>query len=227
MEEERSSGRGLRTLVLFLVLVAIAGLIFVQYRANSSGSPKSPEMPKPDPAGLPRPSGSLTLPQGLKPLTAAVGANVIQAAATAVTRASPADPDVKAESAKGKTPLKKASASGETNDPESDADPPTSAPKKPSAALIKAQQYLHGQGVRQNCEQGLIYLRAAARENDPAAAIQMGALYASGYCVPQDRVKAYQWLASASQMEPNNRWISKNLDQLWAQMTPQERRQIR
>ena len=240
LEEERSSGRGLRALVLLLVLVAIAGLIFVQYRANSSSPTKSPEMPKPDPAGLPRPSGSLTLPQGLKPLTAAVGANVLRAAAAAVTRASPADADEKAETTKGRTslnekaesakdkrPVKQASTSREADDPESDADPPTPAPNKPSAALIKAQKYLHGQGVRQNCEQGLIYLRAATRENDPGAAIQMGALYASGYCVQQDRVKAYQWFANASQMQPNNRWISKNLDQLWAQMTPQERRQIR
>lgn len=226
LEDDHSSGRGLRALILLLVLVAIAGLIFVQYRANSNSS-KSPEMPKPDPAGLPRPSGSLTVPNGLKPLTAALGANVVSTAATAVTRASPTDPDEKVDSAKNETPKKQVSPKREVDDAESGADPVTPASNKPSAALVKAQQYLHGQGVRQNCEQGMIYLRAATRQNDPAAAIQMGALYASGFCVRQDRVKAYQWFATASQMEPNNRWISKNLDQLWARMTPQERRQIR
>jgi hypothetical protein len=55
----------------------------------------------------------------------------------------------------------------------------------------------------------------------------MGALYSSGFCVAQDRVRAYQWFSSARDMEPNNRWINKNLSQLWAQMTPSERSRIR
>ena len=93
-------------------------------------------------------------------------------------------------------------------------------------ALLKAQKYLQGRGVRQSCEQGLMYLRAATEENDPQAAVQMGALYSSGLCVQQDRVAAYRWFSSARDMEPNNRWISKNLNQLWAQMTPSERHSI-
>ena len=233
LEDERSSGRGLRALLLLVVLVAIAGLIFVQYRANSRGT-KSPEMPKPDPAGLPQPAGSNHLPSGWKNFVTAMGASATQAAATAVEHAPPQDAEEQTASttqapvtAKGKKTQELASSRQPADDAGSDADPVTPASTKPSAALLKAQQYLHGQGVRQNCEQGLIYLRAATRENDPKAAIQMGALYASGFCVQQDRVKAYQWLATASHMEPENRWIAKNLDQLWAQMTPQERHQIR
>ncbi|HEY6249143.1 MAG TPA: zinc ribbon domain-containing protein [Candidatus Angelobacter sp.] len=226
LEDEQSSGRGLRFLVLLVVLVAIAGLIFVQYRANFKGSPKSPEMPKPEPAGLPRPAGDNRPPVSLKPLTTSVGAATTQAAAVAVSRASPADTSEQAATTSHKTAQKESAAKKQTDDAESDdaADP---VPNKPSAALVKAKQYLHGQGVRQNCEQGMVYLRAATRQNDPDAAVQMGTLYASGFCVQQDRVKAYQWFSTAREMEPENRWIAKNLNQLWAQMTPQERGQIR
>ena len=62
--------------------------------------------------------------------------------------------------------------------------------------------------------------------NDPNAAVQMAALYASGHCVRQDRVKAYQWFATAYNQEPHNPWIAKNMNQLWGQMTPQQRRQF-
>jgi TPR repeat protein len=95
---------------------------------------------------------------------------------------------------------------------------------KPSAALLRAQQYIRGRGVAQNCEQGLLYLRAATEKNDPGAAIQMAALYSSGLCVKQDRVMAYRWFNSAHELQPANMWIQKNMDQLWAQMTSQERR---
>ncbi|HEY6349422.1 MAG TPA: zinc ribbon domain-containing protein [Candidatus Angelobacter sp.] len=225
LEDEQSSGRGLRMLVLLLVLVAIAGLIFVQYHANLKGAPKSPEMPKPEPAGLPRPSGDNRMPQSLKDLTTAVGANTLQSAMAAVSRASPADTDEKTATASNKPARPEASVKRQVDDA-GDADHLAPNRGKPSVALVRAQQYLHGQGVRQNCEQGLVYLRAATGQNDPAAAVQMGTLYASGFCVQQDRVKAYQWFTTAREMEPDNRWIAKDLDHLRAQMTPQERRQI-
>ncbi len=78
--------------------------------------------------------------------------------------------------------------------------------------------------MQQNCEQGMLYLHAAAEKNDPGAAIQMAALYSSGHCVKQDRVMAYRWFNSAHELEPANIWIQKNMDQLWAQMSSQERR---
>jgi TPR repeat protein len=70
----------------------------------------------------------------------------------------------------------------------------------------------------------MLYLRAATEKNDPGAAIQMAALYSSGHCVKQDRVMAYRWFNSAHELEPANTWIQRNMDQLWAQMTSQERR---
>lgn len=98
--------------------------------------------------------------------------------------------------------------------------------RRPSFAMVRAQQFLQGNGVPRNCEQALVYLRAAARRNDPAAAVQMGELYSSGRCVHQDRVMAYRWLNSAREQEPHNAWIQKDLNQLWARMTPLERKQI-
>ena len=95
---------------------------------------------------------------------------------------------------------------------------------KPSASLVRAQQYIRGKGVPQNCEQGLLYLKAATDKSDPGAAIQMAALYSSGLCVKQDRVMAYRWFNSAHELQPANMWIQKNMDQLWAQMSSQERR---
>ena len=71
-----------------------------------------------------------------------------------------------------------------------------------------------------------MYLKAATEENDPRAAVQMGALYSSGHCVQQDRVKAYKWFSTARNLEPQNQWVEKNLNQLWSQMTPEERRRI-
>ena len=93
------------------------------------------------------------------------------------------------------------------------------------AALVRAQQYIRGTGgVAQNCEQGLLYLHAATDKSDPGAAIQMAALYSSGLCVKQDRVMAYRWFNSAHELQPANVWIQRNMDQLWAQMSSQERR---
>jgi TPR repeat protein len=98
--------------------------------------------------------------------------------------------------------------------------------EQPNVALVKAQQYLQGHGVRRNCEQGLIYLHVATRKNDPHAAVQMAALYASGHCVRQNRVEAYRWFVSAKEMGLKSAWIEQDLNQLWAKMTPAERERI-
>ena len=103
---------------------------------------------------------------------------------------------------------------------------PVSSPRKPSAALQRAQDFLQGRGgVRQNCEQALSYLRVAAQANEPAAAVQMGSLYATGHCVQRDPVMAYRWFNSAHELEPENAEIQANIDHLWGRMTAQERRQ--
>jgi TPR repeat protein len=114
--------------------------------------------------------------------------------------------------------------STEPPQPESIASPEIPADQKPSSTLLRAQQFLQGKGVQQNCEQGLVYLRAAAQKNEPAAAVQMGALYASGHCVQQDKVMAYRWFNAAHELQPANQWIQRNLNQLWSEMSDQEHR---
>jgi hypothetical protein len=225
LEDEGSSHRGLRAFLLLIVLAAIVGLIFVQYRSSLKANPRSPAPPSPGPATVPRSEGKNRPPGQEKALQTATAARSLQSAVTAVATAanSPlnanASPDAKQKGAEQDDPPDDAVADNKS-------DPPAATDNQPSPALVKAQQYLHGHGVRQNCEQGLIYLRAAARENDPQAAVQMGALYSSGVCVARDRVKAYEWFSSARELQPDNRWITKNLSELRAHMTPQERQQI-
>lgn len=235
LEEEERPRSGLRAMLMLVILAAIAGLILIQYRANLHATAKSPDPPKTSPVTAAAAAPEKTQPASDKEKALAsvvTGAQKVQAAAqeTAKTQGSTAKADTSAaddpvateKPVKAKIPAKVAA-----NDSTDDSDTPAETKTGPSPALIKAQQYLHGRGVRQNCEQGLVYLKAATRENDPDAAVQMGALYSSGFCVAQNRVKAYQWFASAQEMKPDNRWITKNLNQLWAQMTPDERRQIR
>lgn len=229
LEEEKSSHRGLRALLLLIVLAAIAGLVIVQYRSTAKGVPKSPTPPDPSPATIPNSEGKNATPGNSqskdKAMALAAGAHSLQPAVAEVAKAaaSTSSSELAAKQDGGddnhKIAKKAAESPPRTEAPAADDDPP-------SPSLVKAQQYIHGQGVRQNCEQGLIYLRAAARENDPRAAVQMGALYSSGLCVPHDRVRAYEWFSTARDMQPNNQWISKNMTELWAQMSPQERQKI-
>ncbi len=94
------------------------------------------------------------------------------------------------------------------------------------ALLLMAQRYLHGLGVPRDCEQGLVYLREAVRQPSAPARSQMGALYATGTCVPQNRVEAYRWFSSAMEVEPTNSWLGRERDTLYGEMTAAERQQL-
>lgn len=220
-EEERSSHRGLRALLLLIVLAAIVGLIFVQYRSSLNKGPSSPQPPNPNPATIPQSEGRSRSPAQDNGQKTAVAAHNLQPAVATLAKA--ANSGLNAVSSKNSQEDDPPDNQTAQSKPDPAAD---TVNDQPSPMLVKARQYIHGEGRRQNCEQGLIYLRAATRENDPQAAVQMGALYSSGLCVTQDRVKAYQWFSTARDMQPDNRWISKNLNELWAQMSPQERREI-
>ena len=102
---------------------------------------------------------------------------------------------------------------------------PAARPEDDSLLLL-AQKYLHGRGVPENCEQGLIYLRALQQRSAKARS-QLGALYATGHCVPQDRVEAYRWFTSALALDPHNVWLNRQRNILLAQMTSQERQRAR
>lgn len=221
MEDESSSGGVLRKLVLIAILAAVGGLVFVAWRSSSLANPKWFPLKKNQPTASPSPQG---LGQGAakapdsSPATGAQNdakvASPKESEASAAATAVEGGEEKPSESA---SPTQKAS-----HEPLADA----SSQRHPSAMLLRAQQYLQGRGVKQNCEQGLLYLRAATQKNEPAAAVQMGALYASGHCVQRDQVTAYRWFNSAHELDPANPWIQTNLDQLWAQMTPQERQRV-
>src|SRR4051812_28617879 len=87
----------------------------------------------------------------------------------------------------------------------------------------RGQAYLSGHGAPQSCDQGVVYTRAAAQQGNPKAAVQMGALYATGRCVSQDRVQAYNWFNEALRNEPSNEYVERSRSTLWAQMTSEER----
>lgn len=249
LEEENSSHSGLRKLVLLVILAAIVGLIFVQYRSSLHANPK-PEPSHSSPQGQNQPSPAISPQQQSLAPDSAVPAAVPAEANPQPAAQDPATPAPSQQNdstpqitpAKAETLLTDEAVPADAGDPapsnardtagkhheptavENALNAPVPAEEKPSPTLIRAQQFLHGTGVQQNCEQGLVYLRAAAQKNEPAAAVQMGALYASGHCVHQDRVMAYRWFNSAHELEPANQWIIKNMDLLWGQMTEQERR---
>ena len=252
LEDEPSRG-GLRKLLLVVVLIAIIGLLFVQWRSSLKANPK-PAPAKAEPAASPgmqgnnQPApapGSIDQPAPAKDAAnkndtansddSAKTSDKSGATVAANSKAKTEDPVSSVVPSANASVTDIPAASEDKKTPESDNPKPSPAAAKatddthlpdhkPSAALIRAQQYLQGRGVPQNCEQGMLYLRAATEKNDPGAAIQMAALYSSGHCVKQDRVMAYRWFNSAHELEPANTWIQRNMDQLWAQMTSQERR---
>lgn len=243
--EDEPSGSGLRKLLLLAVLAAILGLLFMQWRSSFKANPKPPAPTKSDP------STPANAPQGANqsadpvqpavaesPKVAASGVNAIAGGAasevtapktepTALETTSPSPLATGSDEGPGKSSTSKAlpDSDGKPAEETKGAEDARIPDYKPSAALVRAQQYIRGTGgVQQNCEQGMLYLRAATDKSDPGAAIQMAALYSSGLCVKQDRVMAYRWFNSAHELQPANMWIQKNMDQLWAQMSSQERR---
>jgi hypothetical protein len=99
--------------------------------------------------------------------------------------------------------------------------PPNTAQDNSQVEL--AQKYLQGRGVAQDCARGVSLLRTAAGKSNAKAQIQLGALYATGHCVTQDKAAAYRWFAQAQDIEPSNSYVSRNLNSLWSTMTPEER----
>lgn len=102
----------------------------------------------------------------------------------------------------------------------------TPEPKFNDAQIEEAQRYLTGHGVRQDCGRAISLLRSSARDGNPRAQVKLGALYATGQCVTQDRAAAYEWLARAQETEPHNSYLQRTMNSLWANMTPEERTRI-
>jgi TPR repeat protein len=122
----------------------------------------------------------------------------------------------------------KTKAAADDEKPAPKAKPVKAAPPDPrqDSMLVAGEKYLYGRGVPQDCNQALIYFRAAAEKENGPAMSHLGAMYASGHCVTQNRVAAYKWFSRASNSEPNNQWISRNLNMIWREMSPQERASV-
>jgi len=114
-------------------------------------------------------------------------------------------------------------ASAKSNPPSNDTSTPSSSATPGQELYERGQAYLSGHGAPQSCDQGVVYTRAAAQQGNPKAAVQMGALYATGRCVSQDRVQAYNWFNEALRNDPNNEYVERSRSTLWAQMTSEER----
>lgn len=91
------------------------------------------------------------------------------------------------------------------------------------AQVRLADMYIYGQGVPQNCDQGLMLLRSAAQKANPHAQSKLGVFYAIGKCVSQDRVQGYRWLTRALNNDRSSEWTERNRETVWRQMSPEER----
>jgi hypothetical protein len=86
------------------------------------------------------------------------------------------------------------------------------------------EKYLYGRGARANCDLAQRNLLIAARQSNPKAQTLLGAMYATGHCVNRDLPTAYRWFAQALHGDPGNFRVQRDLEVLWKQMTPEERR---
>lgn len=92
--------------------------------------------------------------------------------------------------------------------------------------IVQAEKYIQGRGAPQNCSAGVNLLRQSVSAGNPAANVKMGALYWSGTCVTQSKPTAYQWFSRAHSLEPQNRWIERSRNSLWASMSSEEQRRV-
>ncbi|MGZ4817902.1 MAG: tetratricopeptide repeat protein [Terriglobales bacterium] len=96
--------------------------------------------------------------------------------------------------------------------------------ENPGGELVNTgEKYLYGHGVARSCNQAVSYFNAAAAKQNPQAFSHLGALYATGECVPMDRATAYAYFRRAYAKEPANHYFEQNLTMLWREMTPDER----
>ena len=92
--------------------------------------------------------------------------------------------------------------------------------------VASGERYLYGHGAPQNCGQAVVNFNAAAKQDNPRAMGHLGALYATGECVPLNRIEAYHWFSRALAKDRNNTYLEHNLSMLWREMDAQEKAQV-
>jgi hypothetical protein len=186
-----------------------------QPEQNPAAQPKE-ELPHPDP-----PSSSAGKPDD-SPKTTPGGANAERPA-----EAAPKATGAKLAAAKKKAANDQAddeSASASDVEKSSTAQQARAPQANPGSELVSSgEKYLYARGVARNCRQAVSHFNAAAAMQNPQAFSHLGAMYATGECVPMDRAVAYAWFRRAYAREPANRYFEQNLTMLWREMTPAER----
>jgi hypothetical protein len=208
--------------------------------ASSDAQPPPAITTETKPAGnAPAANAKQGLPEGDKDAAARAGKDG-EDSARPEPKASSAD--TKGGDAEPKKPGAKSSAASKDVTSANDAseeDASAVDEEKPSAAAAKksraapaieggelvssGEKYLYGRGVARSCDQAVSYFHAAAAKQNPQAYSHLGALYATGECVPMDRAAAYAWFRRAYAKEPSNHYFEQNLTMLWREMTPTER----
>lgn len=92
--------------------------------------------------------------------------------------------------------------------------------------VASGERYLYGHGVPQNCQQAVIDFNAAGKQDNSRAMAHLGALYATGECVPLNRVTAYRWFSRALAKDRSNTYLENNMTMLWREMDQQEKAQV-
>ena len=151
----------------------------------------------------------------------------------------------KSQSAKNKSKFAKAKSSSDdevaantddsgANDSADDASDTSAAAAAPARTVDNSEEpvrqaeiYLEGKGVPQNCDEGLGILHSAEARGNSRALIKLGAIYATGNCVPKDNAIAYHYFTRAHAVDPKNEWVEENRAILWANMTEDERSRAR
>lgn len=92
--------------------------------------------------------------------------------------------------------------------------------------VASGERYLYGHGAQQNCQQAVVNFNAAAKQENSRAMAHLGALYATGECVPLNRVEAYHWFSRALAQDRSNTYLEHNISMLWREMDQQEKAQV-
>jgi len=250
LEDEPKSPSRWRWYIAALVLIAFAAVIGYEWKITGGGNPIKPKpaaqkasapaeqapqhppsnttsssiggaqettTPPPPPAAQAEKAQATTEPP---PATRPEPASTTSDGARNATAAPDEGGDVEEAQLEEAEPPSKATAGQAASKP-SPARP--AQPTVDNTLLTRAESYLYGRGVPRSCDQAMVYLRAAAQQPNAKARSQMGALYATGRCVPQDRVVAYQWFSRALNTDPHNVWLERNREMLWRQMSEDER----
>lgn len=187
-------------------------------KTESAQQPPAPASQAPSTAASPQSPASDSPPQQ--------GANseAAESAAKQPTE-SAARPEESSAAETQPAPREKSAARALPISKSSKAKAPPEVPSSSSEDQLAAdgERYLYGNGVPRNCGRAQKNLLAAAQHSSAKAESLLGAMYATGHCVPRDVPAAYRWFARALHQDPGNTRIARDLEILWKQMTPEER----